>query len=169
MPLKAQDVLVALKLALKDGWSDSYAVLAEELGMSASEAHAAVRRLEEARLLEPGEKHVRRFLLRNFLLHGVPYAFAARSEGMTRGVPTAWAAPVFAKEFVSGNQPPPVWPDSEGKVQGLAVKPLYPSAVHAAKKDEKLYALLAAVDSLRIGRARERASAEKKINELIPD
>jgi DNA-binding Lrp family transcriptional regulator len=167
MPLKAQDVLVALKLSLLDGWPSSYAALAEELGLSASEAHAAVRRLEEARLVEPTEKRVRRAILRNFLLHGVPYAFAARSGGMTRGIPTAWAAPAFVNEFVSGNQLPPVWPDSESNIQGLAVKPLYPSAPHAAKKDEKLYALLAAVDALRIGRARERAAAEKKIDEML--
>lgn len=169
MPLKAQDVLVALRLALTEGFSNSYAALAEELGMSASEAHAAMRRLEDARLLDPAERHIRRSVLRNFLIHGVPYAFAVRVEGMTRGIPTAWAAPVFAGEFVSGDQLPPVWPDPEGQVQGLAVKPLYPSAPHAAKKNDKLYSLLAAVDALRIGRARERAAAERKIAEFIPD
>lgn len=167
MPLKAQDILVALRLVLSDGLSGSYAALAEELGMSASEAHAAKRRLEEARLLDPAEKRVRRSLLRNFLIHGVPYAFAVRIEGMTRGIPTAWAAPAFAGELVSGDQPPPVWPDPEGQEQGLAVKPLYPSAPHAAKKNEKLYALLAAVDALRIGRARERTAAEKIIDDLF--
>lgn len=62
-----------------------------------------------------------------------------------------------------------MWPDPEGQVQGLAVKPLYSSAPHAAKMNEKLYALLAPVDALRIGRARERAAAEKKIAESIPD
>jgi hypothetical protein len=61
-----------------------------------------------------------------------------------------------------------VWPDPEGEIQGLAVKPLYSSAPRAAKKNEKLYALLAAVDALRIGRAREREAAEKKIAEFIP-
>lgn len=168
MPLKAQDILVALRLAIDAEWP-SYAALAAELGMSASETHAAMRRLEEARLLDPAEKRIRRSLLRNFLIQGVPYAFAARVEGMTRGMPTAWAAPVFSGEFASSDQLPPVWPDSEGQVQGLSVKPLYPSAPHAAKKNEKLYALLAAIDALRIGRARERSSAEKKISELIPD
>ncbi|MFO1450352.1 MAG: hypothetical protein U1F61_19485 [Opitutaceae bacterium] len=128
-----------------------------------------MRRLEEARLLDPAEKRIRRSPLRKFLIHGVPYAFAARIEGMTRGIPTAWAAPAFAGEFISGDQPPPVWPHPEGRVQGLAVKPLYSSAPHAAKKNGQLYALLAAVDTLRIGRARERTSAEKKIAELMPD
>lgn len=167
MALKPQDILVALRLALTGRLPGSYAALAQELGMSASEAHAAMRRLEEARLLDPVEKRIRRSLLRNFIIHGVPYAFAVRMEGMTRGIPTAWAAPAFADEFVAGDQPPPVWPDPEGQVQGLAVKPLYSSAPHAAAKNEKLYVLLASIDALRIGRARERTAAEMKIDEQL--
>ena len=78
--LKAQDILVALKLALMDGWKGSYAALAGELGLSASEVHAAMRRLEEARLLESEEKRIRRSALRSFLVHGLPYALAARTK-----------------------------------------------------------------------------------------
>jgi len=51
--------------------------------------HAAVRRLEEARLMEPAEKRIRRTALRSLLVHGVPYVFAARAGEMTRGTPTA--------------------------------------------------------------------------------
>lgn len=169
MPLKGQDILVALKLVVRGGLAGPYAALAQELEMSASEVHSAVRRLEDARLLDPENKQVRGLLLRNLLVHGVPFVFPARAREVTRGTPTAWAAPAFVGTVVAGDQLPPVWPDSESNVQGLAVEPLYPSAPHAAKKDEKLYALLAAVDALRIGRARERAAAEKKINDLIPD
>jgi DNA-binding Lrp family transcriptional regulator len=169
MSLKSQDILVALKLALTGGWSGSFAALAGELGLSASEVHAAMRRLEEARLLEPAGKRIRRTALREFLVHGLPYVFAARTKEMTRGVPTAWAAPALAGAVVSSDPLPPVWPDPAGSVQGLAVKPLYASGPQAAANDEKLYALLAAVDALRLGRARERAAAEKKLDELLPD
>lgn len=113
-------------------------------------------------------KLVRRSALRNFLVHGLPYAFAARTKEMTRGIPTAWAAPALSNEITSGDQLPPVWPDPQGRVQGLAVSPLYSSSPRAAEKDAKLNTLLAAVDSLRLGRARERAAAEKKIDELLP-
>lgn len=51
-PRKAQDILVALKLTVRGGLAGSYAAFADELGMSASEVHAAVRRLDDARLLE---------------------------------------------------------------------------------------------------------------------
>ena len=159
---KPQDVMVALKLCL-DAAGLSYADLGQSLGMSASEVHAAVRRLGEARLVEPETRQVRRDALRNFLVHGVPYAFPARSGEITRGMPTAWAAPVMAKKIRAAGQMRPVWPDPEGNVQGVSVRPLYPSAPGAARRDRALYDLLALVDALRIGRARERALAEKEI------
>lgn len=167
MNLKPQDVLVALKLAIEEGWDRPYTALAEELGLSASEVHAAVRRLAEARLLEPENKKVRLMALRNFLVHGVPYVFPVRSREVTRGLPTGWAAPVMSGKVVSGDQLPPVWPDPEGEVQGVSVQPLYSSVAKAARRDSKLYALLAIVDALRLGRARERAMAERQLGELL--
>ncbi|MEJ1973089.1 MAG: hypothetical protein WDM96_11715 [Lacunisphaera sp.] len=56
---------------------------------------------------------------------------------------------------------------SEGRVQGAAVQPLYGSVPGAARRDPELYHLLALVDALRIGRARERALAEKEIGERL--
>ena len=163
---KPQDIVVALKLALVDGHS-SYAELGQSLGMSASEVHAAVRRLQSARLVNPDSKEVLREALRNFLVHGVPHAFPAQPKEITRGLPTAWAAPALAGSFNVTDQTPPVWPDPEGRVQGAAVKPLYASVPSAARRDPELYNLLALVDALRIGRARERALAEKEIGERL--
>lgn len=130
--------------------------------MSASEVHAAVRRLREAYLLDP-EDHVQLTALRNFLVHGVRHAFPARPKEVTRGVPTAWAAPTMASKMGVSDQLPPVWPDPDGKVQGSAVEPLYPSVPGAARRNPELYELLALVDAIRIGRARERNLAEKEI------
>ena len=163
---KPQDVVVALKLCLDDT-SRSYAELAEELGMSASEVHAAVRRLGEARLVDPETREIRRDALRSFLVHGVPYAYPARPKEVTRGMPTAWAAPAMAGKFSPSEQIPPVWPDPEGTVQGASVEPLYRSVPGAARRDPALYDLLALVDALRIGRARERGLAEKEIAQRL--
>ena len=91
MVTKPQDVLVALKLCI-EGAMQSYADLGQELGMSASEVHAAIRRLADARLVDPETRDVRREALRNFLVHGVPHAFPASPKEVTRGMPTAWAA-----------------------------------------------------------------------------
>jgi DNA-binding Lrp family transcriptional regulator len=163
---KPQDIVVALKLSLRAAHL-SYAELGRDLGMSASEVHAAVRRLQEARLLDPETKQVRLEAFRNFLVHGVPYAFPVSLKAITRGMPTAWAAPAMSDKISSSDQMPPVWPDPDGKVQGTAVQPLYASVPGAARRDPELYHLLALVDALRIGRARERALAEKEINQRL--
>lgn len=163
---KSQDVVVAIKLAL-GGRFPSYAELGQTLGLSASEVHAAVRRLVAAHLIDPETKQVRREALRNFLVHGVPYAFPATPKEVTRGMPTAWAAPAMSDKISSSDQIPPVWPDPQGQVQGAAVQPLYASVPGAARRDPELYRILALVDALRIGRARERALAEKEISQQL--
>lgn len=163
--LKSQDIVIALKL-LSSGPAKSFADLGGSLGISASEAHAAVRRLAEARLWDSDLKRLNRHAFLGFLIHGVPYAFPAALKETTRGVPTGWAAPVFAGRIVA-NEPPPVWPDPEGEARGQAVKPLYPSVVQAAKLDPKLYDLLALVDALRLGRARERKIAEQELEKRL--
>src|SRR5262249_4519735 len=122
------------------------------------------RRLGEAHLLDPETQEIRCEALRNFLVHGVPHAFPANPKEVTRGMPTAWAAPALSGRISAAEQIPPVWPDPDGHVQGAAVQPLYQSVPHAARRDSALYDLLALVDALRIGRARERALAEKEIS-----
>jgi hypothetical protein len=166
MNTKPQDVLVALKLSL-GGPRLNYADLGLALGLSASEAHAAVRRLIEARLLDPVTHQVRREAFRNFLVHGLPYVFPASPGAITRGVPTAWAAPVMAGIINSAEQIPPVWPDPVGSVQGAAVPPLYASVPRVARQDPELYGLLAWVDALRLGRARERKIAVEEISQHL--
>jgi DNA-binding Lrp family transcriptional regulator len=162
MVTKPQDVLVALKLSLGDQ-GQTYAEMGTMLGMSASEVHAAVRRLIEAKLVEADTRQIRREALLKFLVHGVPHSFPASPKEVTRGMPTAWAAPAFEGKFKASEQMTPVWPDPEGLVQGAAVQPLYSSVTHAARRDSSLYDLLAFVDALRFGRARERAVAEAEL------
>lgn len=48
--LRPQDLVVLLRLALESGPAPSYAALGAELGMTASEAHAAVERAVSAQL-----------------------------------------------------------------------------------------------------------------------
>jgi DNA-binding Lrp family transcriptional regulator len=165
--IKAQDVIVALKL-LKAAPELSFAELGKSVGLSASEAHGCVRRLIEARLVEPDSRRVIRRSLLRFLQHGVPFAFPASLRETTRGLPTAWGAPVLRDHFAT-DEAPPVWPDPEGTVRGQSVKPLYPSVVAAAQRDPELYDLLALVDALRLGRARERKLAEQELEKRLAD
>jgi len=166
MELKPQDVVVALKLCVLK-IPGTYAALGKSLGISASEAHAAVRRLTEAGLADSDSKSINRAKLRNFIIHGVPYAFPAKTQEITRGMPTAWAAPVMVNRISQSDQSIPVWPDPDGKIKGVAVKPLYASVVMAATTDTALYDLLALVDAIRIGRARDRNIAEEELTALL--
>jgi hypothetical protein len=166
--LKPQDVLVALKLAARPDGGWSYPRLATELAMSASEVHSSVRRATRSGLLQANDRHSpnRRALL-EFLVHGIKYAFPAERGAMTRGLPTAHAAPPLSAHFPTSDEPPPVWPDPEGTVRGEELEPLYRSAPKAARADKGLYELLALVDAVRGGRARERDLAVKELRSRL--
>jgi DNA-binding Lrp family transcriptional regulator len=161
MIAKSLDIVVLLKLLLNRK-RRTYAQLSQELGISASEIHAAVRRSIAAGLIDPESRLPLRKPLEEYLLHGVRYAFPAKPGPVSRGIPTAYAAPPLA-EKISSDELPPVWPDANGTVRGVAVEPLYSCVVKAARSDSPLYELLALVDALRIGRARERNMAEEEI------
>lgn len=207
MQLKPQDFLVALKLV---AWGDqrwTYARLAQELGLSASEAHGAVKRgllaglllqnrpvqgkggsalaLEEPQgIYRVAAKRVRRAAiaedgvgadnpvrphphnLAEFALHGAKYAFPAVQLPLAVGVPTSHSAPAFAGVFAPGSTDF-VWPHPNGSVRGVGVEPLHPSVPFAAMQDARLYEMLALFDALRVGKARERGIALKRLQALI--
>lgn len=155
-----------LKLASDPKAPWSYPRLASELEISPSEIHAAVKRAEAAGLAKktPSGSQPIMQALEELLIHGIKYVFVPKRGGPVRGIPTAWAAPPLRDLFAQSGEPPPVWPHPEGTVRGLEFSPLYRSAPDAARKDEKLYELLALVDAIRGGRARERNVAAKKLH-----
>lgn len=170
MILKPQDVVLLLKLVALGDAAWTYQRLASELALSPSEAHAGVRRAVAAKLMTDAKSTTGRPIreaLKEFLLHGVKYAFPPERGELTRGLPTGYAAPPLNKEIAQGNDPPPVWPHAQGGVRGYALKPLYKSVPLAAERDPALYELLALVDALRDGRARERALAAREIEKRL--
>jgi hypothetical protein len=165
MPLKPQDIMVGLKLCTYRVARPPISVIAAELSMSPSEVHAALKRLRRARLLHGPELKDRANFsaFEEFLLHGVKYAFAAEHGEVTRGVPTSFAALPLKNEIATGGDLPPVWPWPEGDTRGVALEPLYKTAPVAALRDSELYELLALIDAIRDGRARERKLAERHL------
>lgn len=165
MILKPQDILVLLKLVAlgKEPWS--YNRLAVDLDMSPAETHAAVQRALGAQLAVREDRRVRPNTrnLEEFLLHGIRYVFVPDRGELTRGMPTAHSAPPLAQSLVTSDDIPVVWPDAEGPVRGEAFSPIYRSVPAAARKDQPLYELLALVDAVRGGRARERQLAGKQL------
>ena len=163
MILKPQDIYILLKLIAMGENQWSYASVAGDLFMSASEVHAGIKRAMAARLMPAQGGHPLKKSLEEFLIHGVKYAFPPDHGGLTRGVPTGYAAPPLKDIISQPNEPPPVWPDPEGDTRGYELSPLYKTVPKAAIKDKMLYELLAIVDAIRDGRAREREIAIKEL------
>lgn len=168
--LRPQDLVVLLRLALERGPAPTYAALASDLGMTASEVHAAVERAVAAQLAKKdsgGKPAVILSALRIFIEHGARYCFPATRGSLTRGMPTGYAAPPLNESIMPGTDPAPVWPHKKGTVRGVALYPLYPSVPDAAQANPPLYELLALFDAVRGGSARERALALDLLNKRL--
>ena len=165
MMLKPHDIVVLLKLLKTGSKRPSYAQLAVDLYMSPSEVHASIRRARASRLIHGPElgDRVNAKALEEFLVHGIRYAFPPEKGGMTRGMPTASAAEPLSRKMTQ-EEPVPVWPFEQGSKRGYAFLPLYKKAPQAALKDHELYQLLALVDALRDGSARERELAKRELS-----
>jgi hypothetical protein len=76
-------------------------------------------------------------------------------------MPTAFSVGSLADQLRLGDEDRVVWlaAGAAATARGRVIDPLYPSAPLAAAEDPKLHELLALADTLRIGRARERALA----------
>lgn len=180
--LKPQDIVMLLKmLANKNPKPLLQKELSTYLCMSASEVHEGMKRLELSGLIGPAM-----FLLSNLtepvrermlikpaceecLIYGVKYFFPVQLGSYTRGTATSYAAPLFAKHIMSGDDPIPVWPYADGESRGLALTPLYRSVPEAIAKhpDQSFYELLVLIDAIRAGRVRERNMAVKLLKERI--
>ena len=166
--LKAQDVVVAAKIAItEDRGALTFARLGAALYMSASEVHAAVQRASSSNLLvrEYGELSANKSSLMELMVHGVRYVFPAVFGSVVRGIPTSISTMPLSEYFEQSGAQPIVWPHNEGGVRGMSLCPLYPSVPPAALLDPKLHRVLALIDALRAGAARERELAAK----LLPD
>src|SRR3989338_6702879 len=108
--LKAQDIVLLLKLLAKPEhlkWSQNQ--LALHLCLSVSEINAGIKRLNKSALLRSGlaEKLYQPVIAacEEFLISGVKYMFPAQAGEYTCGIATSYAAPVFEKQIVVGQDP----------------------------------------------------------------
>jgi len=162
--LKPQDLYVVLALLSRaEPPASLYPDLAALTGMAISAVHASLKRAATSRLVLFQERKpvVLKAALLEFLVHGARYAFPPVQGGLTRGLPTAYAAAPLNTLIALSADPPPVWPHAKGTTRGLALAPLYPSVPEATLKDAPLYAVLALLDALRMGQAREREAAQR--------
>ena len=167
--LRPQDVLVLAKLLAHTGARATMAQMGVDLSISPSEVHGALKRLQFAGLIanDSGDNRPVLQAVEEFLVHGLKYAFPPKRGEVTRGVPTSYAAAPLNRRIAAGVDPPPVWAHPEGSARGVSLEPLYRSVPLAALRDPALYELLALIDALRGGRARERKLAEEELRQRI--
>ena len=171
--LKPQDVVVVLALLCRadqtETETNTYLDLSRMTGLAPSAVHGALKRATLSRLVMFQNKRpvVLKAAVQEFLLYGAKYAFPPVWGGVTRGVPAGDGAWALGTVIARSNDPPPVWPHAQGTVRGLSLAPLYPTVAAAALAEPKLYAMLALLDAIRSGQAREREAAQKFLTEWL--
>ena len=165
--MKAQDIVVLIKLNIWNQGRWKIVTLAKSIFLSQSETHGAIKRLKQSGLFDPALERPKKSAMQEFLIHGLKYCFPAEIGAVTRGVPTSHAAPEWEDKIVSSDKEIYVWPYAKGKKRGPSLKPLYKTAPEAALEDPRMYHYLALIDVIRIGKAREQAIAKEELVKLI--
>ncbi len=162
--LKSQDLLVAVHRVLHPKRS-AYAQIASDLHIGVGTAHRAFLGAKAAGLVASSGVAIDANII-EFLVHGARYVFPpVYVGGNTRGVPTAGGAPGLSEQLLESA--PIVWPDTSGRVRGQGLEPIHASAVAIASKDLQFYQVLAAIDLLRIGGARQRQVGADFLRRLL--
>ncbi len=152
--LRPLDILVVAKIASSPSFGRNvFHRLAGSLLISKSSAHDAVQRAQASGLLYEDRTIVPRAVAELFAF-GVRYLVPAALGPETRGVPTSHGFLPLSIAFGERSDAP-VWPSADGPVRGPSVVPLYKTVPEAVKQDSALHQTLAAIDGIRIGRARE--------------
>lgn len=152
--MKPQDVVVLLKLMVEEGKPWTQISIAKALMMSQSEVSESLARSNYARLLYEKGRKVARQPFVDLLQYGIALLFPQQPGNMVRGIPTAHSA-LPLNDLIQSEEKY-VWPYAKGNVRGHAIQPLYSSVLPIIEQDNALYEMLALVDALRVGKARER-------------
>ena len=164
--LHRQDVLLAVRLLnYESRWT--YESLGASIGLSASQCHSAFGRLILAALVDSHQKLPIKTNVLELLQHGVKYLFPAKPGVVVKCVPTAHSAPVWKDRLIAPPEMKFVWEHPKGRVKGSKIVPLYKSVPDLSLKDEWIYTILAVVDSIRLGKPRERNEASSILKDLV--
>lgn len=145
--------------------------LAASTGISKSQVNLSLHRSLESGIAvsdrRTGLPKVNAQKLYGLVIHAVRYMFPTKYGPISRGIPTAMAAPVLMNQILTSGDLVPVWPDPRGTTMGQSIEPLVESVSIAVQNDPMLYALLSLTDAIRIGQAREQAIAARTLKDLM--
>ena len=166
LTMKSQDIIILFKILLLEKEEWTYASLSEALKMSTSTIFAALNRAELSGLYHKNTKTVYRDGLLEFLIHGFKYVFPTMPGKLAKGIPTAHSTSPLSEHIVA-EKDVYVWKSAYGTIRGQVIEPLYASVPQLAQKDAQLYELLALIDALRVGKAREKNIAIEELTKRI--
>ncbi len=163
--MRPQDIAVLLKIMISDAdWMSK--TIAADLFLSPAEVSYSLQRSALAELLDPLKRKVMRKGFLEFIQFGLPRVFPVIRGGISIGFPTAFSSPVMLPHLMTNEfNEVVVWAHAAGNARGETISPLYPNAVKAALKDQKIYELLSLVDVMRMGKVREKEIALRLLKE----
>jgi hypothetical protein len=161
--IKAQDVLVMMKLLVQPGMSQKE--LADQLFISQAEISHGLKRLKVSQLIA-SDGHAMIEPSIEFLVYAVKYVFPPEFGAPSAGMPTSFAHPDFKFVRYSPDEVN-VWPYANGKKRGISLMPIYPTLPAACSLDENLYKLASLVEMVRSGRARERQIGSNELKKFL--
>jgi hypothetical protein len=152
--MRPQDIVVLLKIIASDNNLWRNLDIAYSLKISPSEVSEVLNRCKIAKLINKEKREVHLNALTEFLVYGLKYVFPAEPGAIAKGIPTAHSASPIKEKIISSTESY-VWPNSKGTLRGQSIDPLYKTIPEVALEDQKFYELIALVDTIRIGKARE--------------
>lgn len=164
--MRPQDIVVLLKIISigDDKWRNID--IANAIGISPSEVSEALNRCKIAKLIDNKKKKVNANSLTEFLVYGLKYVFPTEPGAIVKGTPTAHSASPI-KDHISSDMDVYVWANAKGTHRGQAINPLYKTIPQIVLEDRMFYELLAIVDTIRVGRAREIQIAITELNKRL--
>jgi hypothetical protein len=163
--MKAQDLVILLKIIVLKNKEWKVTELAAALFLSQSEVSKALERLVFSGLLDESKRIPSKNAIFDFIVNAVKYSFPVHPGRILKGIPTSHSANPLKSKIVSDDKY--IWPHLKGTVKGESIEPLYPKASEAALADSKLYEMLALIDSLRVGKVREQEIAKEELKKRI--
>lgn len=164
--MRPQDIVVLLKIVSINNQKWRNIDIANALQVSPSEVSEALNRCRIAGLIDSKKRSVHTNSFKEFLIYGLKYVFPVEPGAVVKGIPTAHSASPINEHIASGGDIY-VWPYAKGTQRGQAIEPLYKTLPAIIQEDKIFYELLAIVDTIRVGRAREIKIAIEELEKRL--
>jgi len=164
--MRPQDIVVLLKIVSIRNQQWRNIDIANALQVSPSEVSEALNRCRIAGLIDSKKRSVHINSFKEFLIYGLKYVFPVEPGAVVKGIPTAHSASPINEHIASGGDVY-VWPYAKGNQRGQSIEPLYKTLPAIIQEDKMFYELLAIVDTIRVGRARELKIAIEELEKRL--